>query len=365
MKKIGIMTMHRIRNYGSFMQAYALKKNIEDLGYSCVFIDYNYEKSLIEKKKNKLISLLKKVFRNINIFKYINTHIVINKFEKMYSESLKKYLNVDYKKIDGYKDIDELVIGSDEVFNCLQSYPVGYSRELFGMNYEHIPVISYAASFGNTTMERLNKYGVSNEIGKLFSDFSSISVRDENSFKIVNQLVKKNININLDPVLITDFENEIVDNVNYSNYILVYAYINRINKEEKKIIKSFAKKYNKKIITLGGYQDFADINIVAKPFEIWAYFKHADFVITDTFHGTIFSVKMHANFATIIRNGNFGNNNKLMDLMDRIKVNERILNNLEDIEDIYKTEFNYTITDEIINKEIQKSSDYLKSNLIK
>lgn len=66
--KVGILSMQRIKNYGSFLQAYGLKKTIESLGHNVEFVDYKYEKTVIVERKK---SLYKKILNNINIFKYI------------------------------------------------------------------------------------------------------------------------------------------------------------------------------------------------------------------------------------------------------------------------------------------------------
>ena len=67
MKKVGIMSMQRIINYGSYLQAYGLYNTIRQLGYDVEFIDYHYECSLVKSKKNRLLNKLKK---NINIIKF-------------------------------------------------------------------------------------------------------------------------------------------------------------------------------------------------------------------------------------------------------------------------------------------------------
>ena len=66
MKTVGIMSMQRIRNYGSFLQAYSLKKIIESLGYKVEFIDYKYEQSLVDDKKN----IVEKIIKNHNIIEF-------------------------------------------------------------------------------------------------------------------------------------------------------------------------------------------------------------------------------------------------------------------------------------------------------
>lgn len=363
MKKIGIMSMQRIKNYGSFMQAYALMKTVESMDYGVKFVDYKIEPPVIMQDNKP--NIFKKIINNINFIYFLKKRKNINDFNTMYIESIKKYLKIGEKREHSYNSIDELIIGSDEVFNCLQGYPVGFSRELFGKNYEQIPVITYAACFGNTTLERLKEYKIDREISLMLEKMKSISVRDNNSYSIINSLVKIKPRINLDPVLIYDFKKEIIDSVRIKDYILIYAYINRLTKEEQRYIKKFAKKHKKKIIAIGGYQKIADYNLVVKPFELFSYFRKADYVITDTFHGSVFSIKNHSKFCTIIRNGNTGNNHKLIDLLDRLKQKDRIVSKLDDIERLYNTEMRYDETDNIIKKEKKKTIEYLNKNLIK
>lgn len=355
MKKVGIMTMHRVVNYGSFLQAYGLKKIIEGLGNSVEFVDFNIEKSLVEEGKKLL---LKKIKNNLNFVTFYNKKRCLEKFKKEYNDNYLPTLGVGVKNYNPV--LDTLVIGSDEVFNCMQPLPVGYSRELFGKNYEKINVISYAGSFGHTTIKQLREKKIDKEIGDMFNKFKTISVRDENSKKIVETLSNKEAIIHFDPVLITNFDNVITNKVQMNNYIIVYAYTGRLSKFEEKYIKKFAKKYNKKIVSLGFYQKIADYNLVVEPFEMLEYFKKSDYVITDTFHGTIFSIKMHAKFCTIIRDSN---KNKLYYLLNETKQLCRQVNNLDDIERLYKKDMNFSETDKKINEERKCSIEYLKKNI--
>ena len=359
MKKVGIMSMQRIKNYGSFLQAYGLKKNVENLGYDVEFVDYEYEKT-IRTPKRKNIFL--KVISNINVLQYIKKKKILKQYDDLFEQ---KFIPTICKKSNNIrpKDIDCLIIGSDEVFNCLQYYPVGYSRELFGKNYENIPIISYAASFGQTNYELLKKYNIDSEIGDLLKNFKALSVRDDNSFQTVTKLTGIEPFLNLDPVLITNYDDETIDNVLLKNYIIVYAYPGRLLKKEEKAIKKFAKKHNKKIVSFGMYQKIADVDITVNPFEIFSYFKYADFIITDTFHGSIFSVKTHSNFCTIVRSGKSGNSNKLIDLLNRLKLGDRIITDTYDLERIYNKKIDYKRTDKILENERLKSIDYLKKNL--
>lgn len=357
MKKIGIMSMQRIVNYGSFLQAYGLRKTIEAFGENVEFVDYEYEKSVIEPPKKKI---LKRIFNNINIIEHRKKANHIKKFREEYQKYLSEYLNVNTNR-NTYPNIDTLVVGSDEVFNCLQNYPVGYSRNLFGYGFEKTKKISYAASFGHTTIEGLRKYKIDNEVGNLLSQFNALSVRDENSQYIVQELTNKKAIISCDPVLISDYSSEIKgQEIQYSNYIIIYAYAGRLNRKEEKAIKQFAKTHNKKIISLGFYQKIADENLIVDPFQVLSYIKNADYVITDTFHGTVFSIKMNTKFCTIIRKSNY---NKLYYLLKKFDLESQLINSIEDIEKIYNKEIDFRSANKTINLETEKTKKYLKENI--
>lgn len=360
MKKIGIMTMQRINNYGSYMQALGLKNIISSLGYNVIFVDYEPGEVITQKKE---MNKMKKIFSKINLVNSIKRKIVLNKYINLFSKQYIPRLCGD--KFNFYpNDIDELIIGSDEVFNCMQEYPVGFSKNLFGVGYENIPVISYAASFGQTSLQKLEKYDISDEIASYLRKFKSISVRDKNSYEIVKKLLRKEPNLNLDPVLISDYPNLINLNVPYDNYIIIYAYPDRLTKEEKKTIKKFAKQHRKKIMSFGMFQEIADIEITVDPLTIFSYFKKADFIITDTFHGSIFSIKNGKNFCTIVRQGLEGNSNKLTDLLLRLQLSDRIIDDLSNLEILYNKNIDYSKTNQIILDEKAKSIDYLKKELI-
>ena len=233
MKKIGIMSMQRIKNYGSFLQAYALKTIIESIGNNKVeFVDYKIEEPIIKdgnKEKGKIqkgLDALKGKAKLIHKIQYIFHK---KKFNNFFNE-----LNLT-KEPNYNPTLDTLVIGSDEVFNVIQSNKnVGYSLELFGKDNNAKKVITYAASFGNTTLDKIKKYQKEEEISTLLNNINMISVRDKNSFDIVKKLTKKEPQINFDPVLMYDYMNsELIPNINEKEkYMILYAYNNRISKEE-------------------------------------------------------------------------------------------------------------------------------------
>lgn len=354
MKKIGIMSMQRIKNYGSFWQAFGLKKILEDnIDCKVEFIDY-IPGAPVEKivnniefnaKFNKKDKVLRKIYGAYFKLKY--NYIWLN-----------KYLKIKYKK-NYSKNYDITIIGSDEVFNCTQSgNRVGFSKDLFG--YKRKNVISYAASFGFTTLERLKKFNISNEVGDLLKDFNNISVRDNNSYEIVKKLIGTSPEINLDPVLVSEINTLELPKIDFKNYIIIYAYTGRILDNEKIAIKKFAKTTNKKIISLGYYHDFVDKVVVCNPYKVLSYIKNADYVITDTFHGAIFSIIFEKKFVALVRKSN---KEKLTDLLLRLKLEERKISDIDKLEDTIYKDINYDETFNIIKNETDKTKKYLLKNI--
>lgn len=361
-KKIGIMSMQRIINYGSFLQAYGLKKMIESVSKSEVeFIDYRFGVDItnrLKKPQSKAESIVDKILKNRTPWNYLKKKNFFKEIERNLILDLK---NIGVDKLNYDCEVDTLVIGSDEVFNCLQPYPVGYSKQLFGDGYAHSKIVSYAASFGSTRYEDLVDTGIAHEIKTMLSRFAAISVRDENSAHIVRQLLGYSPEVHMDPVLMYDFTQEIAEYTTYErDYIILYAYTGRLSREEENYIKKFAKRHNKRIICVGHYSNIADKNIICNPLYVFSYFKNADYVITDTFHGTVFSIKMNTKFCTLVRDSN---RNKLEALLNKLDKLERKVEKLEDIERLYNTEVDFYKTNQIIEQERKKTTLYLKENI--
>ncbi len=375
--KVGIMSMQRILNYGSFLQSYSLKKNLELMGASVEMVDYHIEKPLVFHPKPKKISgwdkgknRIRNAFRNKCGYprrlseKAIQSNKTLeDNIHKIFKKEILPMLGVR-EETNYNPEIDLLVIGSDEVFNCLQPNPaVGYSKELFGYNNNAKKVISYAASFGNTMKEGLEKFGIYDEVKDMLHKFDGISVRDKNSLSIVNEMECRDVHKNVDPVFLYDYDEETQIDVLESGYIIVYAYSFRIGQKEAAAIMRFAKKHNKKVICVEGHQPYLKNYVALNPFEVLAYFKKADYIITDTFHGTVFSIKYNKPFVSIVRGGtegSYGNSEKLTDLLDTFSLKDRELKNLDELEEKLLTTIDYKTVNEKIADEKRKSLEYLK-----
>ena len=353
-------------------RAYALKQLIEELSCKVEFVDYHVGAPVITENADSKNKFVRKVEKGLETFQYqapFAHKLSFIRYKQTFSKKYMPLLEIT-DEMNYNPTLDCLVIGSDEVFNCIQKNSnVGYSLELFGKDNHAKRLLTYAASFGNTTLEKLEKYKKADEVGVLLKKFDAISVRDANSGAIVEQLTEKKPVYNLDPVLTYDYMN-CCDKIPQlrvdEKYLILYAYAGRISNEEADWIAAYAKKKNLKVYAIGGIQKCADRFVDCSPFEVLAYFRNAEEVITDTFHGSIFSVITHRPFTTLIRKsvGNsYGNEEKLSDLLERLDLADRMTAKVEDAENINEETIDYAKVDELLKAHREVAKEYLRSNL--
>lgn len=357
--KIGILSMQRVYNYGSFLQAYALKTVLNKRGHVVGFVDIEKENLKFKPKTTKVQRIVQ------NLDKYFIKRVLFSKKNNELNELLKREqrailsLTDEKMKADGY---DMVVIGSDEIFVADPVGPWGMSSQRFG----NIPAvkekISYAASCGYSSLADNSDSDISLMKEGLYQ-LKNISVRDKNSYEIVHKLTGKMPEVNIDPVLLYDFEEEIIqgEKMGYPSYpyMVVYAYHNRISsKEEIRTIKKYAKNKGLKIICIGGSLPWCDEFAVIHPFQVLAYFKHAESIVTDTFHGSVISAKLNKNFVALIRESN---ENKLGYLLNMLSLEDRKITDLATLQDKLENGFDFTRCNEIISKEIAHSISYFEN----
>lgn len=361
--KIGILSMQRVINYGSFLQAYALIKSLNSLGHETYFIDIRPGKNLYD------VSSKKGINSRINYMFARMDKEIIHRIKRRKNKKIRDYrfqheffpilnLSKEKKYISKY---DAVVIGSDEVFNCTQKSQWGFAKTLLGEGLDSEIIISYAASCGHTTLEDITNLGLNEEISYAMKNFRAISVRDENTKAFAEEMTNVPIYEHIDPTLIYDFEELTSEDIQENNYILVYAYEDRINdKETIKVIKDFARKEGKITISAGVCQYWCDKRIICTPFELLSYFKKADYVVADTFHGTVFSIKYNKKFVSIVRDSN---KQKLTDLLEKFKLTDRIVNKPEQISNKLPEEIDYTFTNKEIDNYKKTAFEYFEKYL--
>lgn len=362
--KIGIVSMHRVKNNGSFLQAYALYQKLKEKGHEVSFVDFidPIHQDVIAKKTPILKAVLKrcKSIVNRNYRKQLETNKCREEFNNKYTSYLTHIGLTKDLNLAKNCEFDLLVIGSDEVFNICQftDKKIDIPWELFGDKIKAKAIITYAASCGQTDYEKIKSLHLDDRCKDLLSNFSDVSVRDQNTFNFITELSDKAPVYNIDPVLwLNEFpkDNE-YKKLNFK-YVLIYAYTMRMTGEkEKKAIIQYAKKNGLKTVCVNCYQPWCDVKITASPFALLQYVKDAERVVTDTFHGTVFSIRNNTPFVTIIRESN---KNKLRFLLKQFSLSDREVSSLDLLEQTLERKIDFKKVNELLEKERKYSDEYI------
>lgn len=378
MKKIGMLTFYSEYNYGAMLQAYALQTKIKELGYSAEFIRF-FDRKFKEEKPTNTICRVKKILKNLksvefSIKKYIiNRHIGECKYslfddfvERYISTSRNAYYSLeDLKKADN--EYDAFVTGSDMVWS-----DIGQNLDAYFLTFaSEGKRISYAPSLTgreNETVEQREQY--KNWINRI--DF--LSCREKYGVNYISNITGRKAKQVVDPTLL--IEKEVwkekfhIEKRHGQPYILCYMF-RGIKKAMLKKIKYYAKENNLRIIfipmsvqeTLYDLKNGSDASYGPKEFV--ELFYNASYVVTNSFHGLLFSLIMNKPFSLIHR----GKGNEWL------KHEERMTNilSLLDIENCFVNEsdfdmnLNWDIDYNIINSKISElrrdSLDYLSNAL--
>ena len=369
-KQVGIITLHRVVNYGSVLQAYALQKKISDLGYDVAIIDY-YPRRLtmigmlirIKNKSNKFKKnfILRNIARLIIFPSYILRFNVFFKFLKKYISMTKKMYKTHNDIVNAKFDFDIYCTGSDQVWNSGWNEKFDYPYYLdFAPNEKK--KIAYAASFGKNELDK-------NEIDltkKYLSRYNSISLRELSGVKIVENLgIKNSVNV-LDPTLLLDGnEWRKISSNKFKNekYILVYN-LNR-NKNIDNYAKNLSKKTKLKIkfISYQLHEFYKKGKIYCNPNveDFLALIDNAKYVITDSFHATAFSINFNTQFI-IVYPGKYST--RLQSILKILDLENRVAKNEYDLS-IIKNNIDFEKINYLMSNQRKKSIDWLNQALKK
>ena len=353
-KKIGIITFHNAKNYGAILQSYALCKfinnefkntNAEVINYKCKYLEdfYNPKLAFGDSLKGKI----KRVFAKT---KLTNRNTIFDEFVMKNIPLSKEY---DKKNVKD-STYDTYIAGSDMLWHWHETekgtffddnYFLGFVTDSFKKN-------SYAASFGTNDIPKMyNAY-----YERMLRDFRNISVREESGVKLVNKLIGNKAECHVDPTLLIKVNEwrKIEQRPTELGYVLVYE-VGSITESMLESAKSIAKKKNKKlVILLSEYEPFRSKGIFGySPNEFLGWFDNADYVITNSFHGLVFSIIYHKQF--LVEVNSWIINNRAMELMKRLNLDNRIIAKYADIDEV----INWSNVDKRLDRMRLESKEYL------
>lgn len=357
--KVAILTYYNVHNHGSSLQAFGLKRVLENLNCDVSFLTFDRNYDFIPKENSKKYKL---DMSSIGFFvKYMFERGADNILFNLKKRNVLNIFTRNNLPVSGrYSDFegDLVVIGSDEVF----SVEVGINPFFYGVGLKASKVISYAASFGPTTKELIEKRKLGGMLRGCIGDLDAISVRDQNSKNLVSFYTGQSPALVVDPVILYGYKDEQKQfRPQDDNYIIVYSYDKNFNdKETSGIIKKYAREHGYRVYSIGYYHRWCDKNICPDPIEMLGYFKNAKIVVTDTFHGAVVSLITETQFVVKIS----GNKNKLEFLLSEYSLDNRIMDNIKQFEDVAEKKIDYEKVNSLLEENRQHSIEFLKDNMV-
>lgn len=344
MKKIATITFHWATNYGAVLQSYALQKVIGLLGYDTEIIDYVPTR----------VSLLQKLQKIYNFdFSFFKRERKIKTFRK-------NELNISKKRYGNNKSLfycdgryDAIIAGSDQIWNPSFTLTAeGKPTLSYYLNFSNkTKRLSYAASFGTTKLSDDMKKVILPELQK----FSALSVREKTGRDMLG-IENINSTVVLDPTLLLDKSDyEILcqkAEKTLGNKVFCYT----LENGECEIDEIYKFVQN----------EFGDTAINSSVYGIYEWLKNiqsSQFVVTNSFHGTVFAILFHKPFVSVKIKGS-GMNDRLYTLLNDIGLSEHFCENIDDAKKIIFDTINWDKVDAKLAELRQNSIDFLSGALL-
>lgn len=363
-KKIEVITLHRIVNYGSVLQAYATQYILNKKGNNVEFIDYYPERmhmlGMLKRIKNKSDFLSKNLFartaaRIIMLPSYVQRFMVFKKFIKKYLNTTQKIYMTEEEIEKDIPEADIYCTGSDQVWNTGWNEKIEYPFFLkFAPNNKKC--ISIAASFGKSELERWEI----EETKKLLSKYSDISTRELSGVNIIKELGFNNVINILDPTLLLNGEewSKIASN-KYENQDYIFVYNLNRNKNIDNYVQKLAKEKKLKVYyvsyCLHEFYKKGKMKCNVKVEDFLALIKNAKYVVTDSFHATAFSINFNTQFMIVFPEKY---STRVKSILEITKLESRIVKNPNDIS-LSDEKIDFKEANDILSRKREEANKYI------
>lgn len=363
--KIGILTFHCAHNFGAVLQCYALQETLKEMGHEVFIIDYrpaflinpykvfNFQRiksknpiKMIGKFILELLSIKARIIQYKGFTKFINTLFQLYPITQLSDQS----------------DFDLFVFGSDQIwnpkFNNNKLDPIYLGNSPI---FSHTPQITYAASMG---CKELSDKKIESEFIQGIKTFKAISVREKSLQEYIEKLTAIKSTTIMDPTLLLPsikYETLIAERLIKENYILIY----QVGKSEELTsnISYLKRMFRKKVINISPIARknlYQNKELKYTPYDFLNLIKYADFILTTSFHGTVFSCIFQKNFYTFSVNETVDNRSK--NLLKSLSLEDRMIDNISQIK---MSSIDYTLVTSKIEAERKKALIWLEENINK
>ena len=383
MKRIAILTFIKTGNYGGDLQSFALQKKISSMGYNVEVINqlrptnkefiksndfkqiYIFDDKISKKGKfNSIVSnFLNKLF---SLFLFKRNKKKEERFASFENHiNLTKQIFYNYNQLyDSNLDYDIYIVGSDQVWDFNNSFSV---EPYFLTFVKGKKKISYAASIGHSVIPESVQFIYK----KWLEDFDFISTREEKAAELLNKITGREIKTVLDPTFLLTKEEwgkYAMNGEMYINkpYLLIYMlseseYIIKLAKyiadlKKLQIIRIMSKTWT--INSIHGIQNIYD----GGPWEFINLFKNASFVITNSFHGTAFSINFNIPFFSVPKKNNKVNS-RFLNILDKLNLSNRLIYDGDDLPDSNEIDMDFKESNILLEFYIKESLNFIENSL--
>lgn len=369
MKNFGIVSYNihcNFTNYGSALQSWALSQTVNKIGkgkWKAKLIDYCPDILADKDPLNPMKNMWDKddeATRRMCELSLPAIHKNYKKFNDFYNNEFNKtkkiYTSDNFNTVVKDENIDGFVCGSDTIF-CIDEF--GFDDGYYA-NYDCMKngyTISYAASFGDSHFDK-KSYSILNERLK---NFKALGLREKQMIPYVKKQVNVDVQKVIDPTLLLtpeEYDRITTTRLEKDKYLLLYA--RRRNEKMNAFAEKIAKENGWKIIEISlqavnanKHKMFYEAGVE----EFLSLVKNAEYVVTNSFHGMIFSVQFKKQFVIFSREQC---NTKIKELLDTFGLSDRMLINGKEE---YNTNINYNNVYNRIEIEREKSLKFLKEKL--
>lgn len=288
--KIGVLTFHRCINYGSYWQARSLVEGLAARGHDVVLLDYVDPKTDLIEWRCAMQPLLPRRSSRDDIRLY-------GRKARSFQDAIAKLpVSAPFPLVEpsAMEQYDLVVIGSDEVWNLTHPWYGGYDL-FWGYGIRATRVVSYAASFGNYDADA----GIDGRWSERLRDLDAISVRDDNSRRLVCAALAREPALVLDPVLQFPIARPARIEPAAEPFVAVYGH--GFSDGFGQAVRRWAGERGLKLVSIGYRVDWADEQrIDVNPLEFASLIAQCSALVTNFFHGCVFALLNEKPFACAI-----------------------------------------------------------------
>ena len=365
--KISVITMQSVYNYGSALQAYATDTFLKKKGHEVEFVDY-YPKRMRNYGSLKQLYIDAKPFHK-KVWKCIAVSLVkypsMKALKKVFLPFGEKYIPKSkmYNSLEELKSnppmADVYCTGSDQVWN---DYLEGRFDKAYFLDYAPADKkrIAYSASFGREDISDDELKPVKD----LLEKYSAISVREDSGLEMLENIDVPFKQCVLDPTFMLSKEewNKLAEPVKESGYILVY----KLHEDSiaSEVALEMGRKMNKPVIRIST-DYFKRIKggktiVAPKVQEFVSYIANADFVVTDSFHATAFSISFNVPFVSV-KWSMF--NDRIGTVLRKFKLEDRHISTVDEAVKVSENKIDFDKVNALVEAEREKTEEFLDKAL--